>query len=102
MSSEALLSPAVTKRLIEAFVTAPAPHDGGVPEAFNSLTSRELDVLRHLAHGASNAEIGRALFLAETTMKTHIARVLAKLGVRDRVQAVVQAYELGLVRPAGR
>lgn len=102
MSGETLLSPAVTKRLIEAFVAAPAPDDGGVPEAFSSLTSRELDVLRHLAQGAGNAEIGQALFLAETTVKTHVARVLAKLGVRDRVQAVVHAYEHGLVRPAAK
>lgn len=102
MTGDTLLSPAITKRLIKVFVTAPAPDDGGVPEAFSTLTARELDVLRHLALGASNAEIGQALFLAETTVKTHIARVLAKLGVRDRVQAVVQAYELGLVRPAGR
>lgn len=100
MGGETLLSPAVTKRLIEVFVTAPAPHDGGVPEAFSSLTSREIEVLRHLAQGSSNAEIGQALFLAETTVKTHIARVLAKLGVRDRVQAVVQAYEKGLIRPS--
>lgn len=68
---------------------SPAPDDGGVPQAFAHLTAREIDVLRHLAGGASNAEIGQA-------------RVLAKLGVRDRVQAVVQAYEMGLVRAAGR
>lgn len=102
MSGETLLSPAVTKRLIEAFVASPAPDDGGVPEAFSSLTPRELDVLRHLAQGASNAEIGQALFLAETTVKTHVARVLTKLGVRDRVQAVVHAYEHGLIRPAAK
>ncbi|HEY5223486.1 MAG TPA: response regulator transcription factor [Microbacteriaceae bacterium] len=102
MSGESMLSPVITRRLIAAFVNSPAPNESGVPEAFSSLTGRELDVLRRLAAGASNAEIGQALFLAETTVKTHIARVLAKLGVRDRVQAVVSAYELGLVRPAGR
>lgn len=102
VNGDSMLSPGVTRRLIEAYVSSPAPDDGGVPDAFAHLTARELDVLRHLAQGASNAEIGQALFLAETTVKTHIARVLGKLGVRDRVQAVVQAYELGLVRPAAR
>lgn len=96
-----MLSPVITSRLIAAFVGSPPPSENGVPEAFRSLTDRELGVLRHLVLGASNAEIGQALFLAETTVKTHIARILAKLGVRDRVQAVVFAYEMGLVRPTG-
>lgn len=99
MSGESTLSPVITERLIQAFVNSPAPADGGIPEAFRSLTDRELDVLRELALGANNAEIGRTLFLAETTAKTHIARILGKLGVRDRVQAVVAAYEMGLARP---
>ncbi|GAA4370348.1 response regulator [Paeniglutamicibacter cryotolerans] len=102
MSGEAMLSPVITRRLIAAFVNSPAPHEDGVPKAFSSLTDRELDVFRRLAQGASNAEIGKELFLAETTVKTHVAHVLAKLGVRDRVQAVVSAYELGLIRPSGR
>ncbi|WP_111719843.1 response regulator transcription factor [Homoserinimonas sp. OAct 916] len=99
MTDESMLSPVITKRLIAAFVDSPPPNEGGVPDAFSGLTDRELDVLRHLALGASNAEIGQALFLAETTVKTHIAHILAKLDVRDRVQAVVAAYEGGLVRP---
>lgn len=102
ITGTAMLSPAITNRLIEAFVEAPAPSQHGVPPAFADLTERELDVLRLLAGGASNAEIGSALFLAETTVKTHVARVLTKLGVRDRVQAVVAAYEGGLVRPTGK
>lgn len=112
MSGDAMLSPAITRRLIETYMCSPAPDDGGVPQAFAHLADREIEVLRHLAKRASNAEIGHAPFLAETTVKTHIARVLAKLsvrdrvlaklGVRDRVQAVVQAYEMGLVRAAGK
>lgn len=102
VSGAAILSPAITRRLIESFVESPAPTQHGVPPAFADLTDRELDVLRHLAQGASNAEIGAALFLAETTVKTHVARVLTKLGVRDRVQAVVAAYEGGLIRASGR
>jgi DNA-binding NarL/FixJ family response regulator len=100
MSGDAMLSPAVTGRLIRSYVTAPAPTDG-VPAALRDLTERELDVLRAMATGASNAEIASRMFLAETTVKSHVARVLAKLGVRDRVLAVVLAYECGLVRPSG-
>ncbi|MCP5028875.1 MAG: response regulator transcription factor [Actinomycetia bacterium] len=97
---EALLSPSVTRSLIEEFArTEPAPaslSDAAVPEA---LTDREAEVLRLLAKGLSNAEIAAKLFVGETTVKTHVSRVLMKLGVRDRVQAVVIAYETGIVRP---
>lgn len=99
MSGEAMLSPRITQRLIESFVRSPMPA-GGVPESLRGLTRRELDVLREVATGATNAEIGSRLCLAETTVKTHLAHVFAKLGVRDRVQAVVLAYESGLVRPS--
>ncbi|MFC0554487.1 response regulator [Planotetraspora thailandica] len=99
MSGDAMLSPRITRRLIESFVGSPPPA-GGVPEALRGLTGRELDVLRELATGATNAEIGVRLCLAETTVKTHLAHVFAKLQVRDRVQAVVLAYESGLVRPS--
>jgi DNA-binding NarL/FixJ family response regulator len=91
---ESLLAPAVTRRLIERFVSRPLP--GAAPPEAAELTDRELDVLRLLARGLSNAEIGRALFLAEPTVKTHVTRLLRKLGLRDRVQAVVFAYRSGL------
>lgn len=97
---ETLLSPAVTRRLVENFVRRPpATFDGRVPTALARLTPRELDVMRAVAGGLSNAEIGRRLFLTEATVKTHVTRILAKLGLRDRVQAVVLAYESGLVAP---
>jgi DNA-binding NarL/FixJ family response regulator len=95
---EALLAPSVTRRLVEEFVRLPAPA-GGVPAALRDLTERELDVLRLIADGKSNAEIATSLFLSEATVKTHVNRVLTKLRLRDRVQAVVIAYETGLVRP---
>ncbi len=94
---ESLLAPAVTRRLIEDFCRRPEP--GAVPEAAAGLSDREREVLRLLARGLSNAEIAQQLFLGETTVKSHVARVLAKLGLRDRVQTVVFAYESGLVRP---
>lgn len=93
-SGELLFSPTVTRRLVEAFVRRPPA--GTVPEIMASLTGRELDVFRSLAKGLSNAEIGRELYLGEATVKTHVTRILAKLGLRDRVQAVVLAYESGL------
>lgn len=99
MSGDAMLSPRITQRLIESFVRSPPP-SGGVPEQLRGLTGREIEVLRELATGATNAEIGARLCLAETTVKTHLAHVFAKLQVRDRVQAVVLAYESGLVRPS--
>jgi DNA-binding NarL/FixJ family response regulator len=97
---EALLAPSVTRRLVEEFVRLPAPGQG-VPEPLSELTERELDVLRLIAGGKSNAEIAASLYLSEATIKTHVNHVLTKLGLRDRVQAVVIAYESGLVRPGG-
>ena len=98
-AGEALLAPTVTRRLIEEFArVAPARH--ARPAELDELTPRELEVLRLLARGMSNAEIAGELVLSEATIKTHVAHVLSKLGVRDRVQAVVLAYESGLVTPA--
>ena len=94
----ALLDPALTARLIEDWVRRPPP-GAGVPPALGSLTPRELEVFTALTRGRSNAEIAADLVLSETTVKTHVAHVLAKLGLRDRVQAVVLGYECGLVRP---
>jgi DNA-binding NarL/FixJ family response regulator len=95
---ESLLAPAITRRLIERVVNQPAP-SGGVPESIATLTGRERDVLGLLARGLSNAEIASRLFLGEATVKTHVARILAKLGVRDRMQAVILSYETGFIRP---
>jgi DNA-binding NarL/FixJ family response regulator len=92
---EALLDPAVTTRVISAFAGSPGPRP---PAELGELTPRETDVLRLMARGQSNAEISAALTVGEATVKTHVARVLMKLGLRDRVQAVVYAYETGLVR----
>lgn len=96
-AGEALLAPSVTRRLIEEFVDRPRT----TPSAsrLDSLTDREKEVLRHLARGMSNAEIAESLFVSETTVKTHVSHILAKLELRDRVQAVVAAYETGLVVP---
>jgi DNA-binding NarL/FixJ family response regulator len=94
-----LFAPSVTRRLIEEFSRRRAP--SGTPEGFRSLTERETEVLAHVARGESNAEIAAALFVTENTVKTHVARLLMKLGLRDRVQAVVLAYETGLVQPGG-
>jgi DNA-binding NarL/FixJ family response regulator len=99
-AGETLLASTVTKRLIENFVRRPpAPDRLDVPAALKRLTPRELDVLRALAHGRSNSEVGAELYLSEPTVKTHVTHILAKLGLRDRVQAVVLAYEVGLVTP---
>lgn len=92
-----VLAPAIIRRLVEEFVARPAP--GTVPPRVATLTGREREVLVLMAHGRSNAEIAGDLYLSETTVKTHVTRILAKLGVRDRVQAVITAYESGLVRP---
>ena len=91
---EALLSPAVTKRVIRQF--SRVPH-AAAPRGLDELTERERDVFRLIAHGLSNAEIGAELFISDTTVKTHITHILQKLGLRDRVQAVVLAYQAGLV-----
>jgi DNA-binding NarL/FixJ family response regulator len=92
---DTLLAPAVTRRLIAHFTATGGPPRP--PEVFTQLTPREIEVLRLLAAGLSNAEIAAALFVAETTVKTHVARLLTKLGLRDRVQAVVFAYRHGIV-----
>jgi len=96
---DALLAPAVTQRLIERFVRQPAPQTRP-SGALESLSARELDVLRLLAQGLSNEEIAQRLFISRATVKTHVASILQKLTLRDRIQAVVLAYESGLIRPA--
>ena len=97
-SGDALLAPSVTRRLIEEFVRS-APALGAPPPGLQELTPRETEVLQLIAAGLSNAEIAKELYVSETTVKTHVAHVLMKLRLRDRVQAVVVAYESGLVRP---
>jgi DNA-binding NarL/FixJ family response regulator len=94
---DALLAPAITQRLIERFVTRPAPAEAA--PALAELSARELEVLQLVARGLSNAELAAELVVGEATVKTHVARILRKLGLRDRVQAVVFAYESGLVEP---
>jgi DNA-binding NarL/FixJ family response regulator len=96
---EALLAPAITQRLIERFVARPPASE--VAPALTELSARELEVLQLIARGLSNAEIAAELIVGEATVKTHVARILRKLDVRDRVQAVVFAYESGLVQPGG-
>jgi DNA-binding NarL/FixJ family response regulator len=97
-SGEALLAPAITRRLIENFVQRPRA-GADRPERLAELTERELDVFRRIARGLSNAEIAAELFLSEATVKTHVNRILTKLGLRDRTQAAVLAYETGIVQP---
>jgi DNA-binding NarL/FixJ family response regulator len=92
-----LFAPSVTRRLIEEFARRSRPST----EPVRGLTDREAEVLRLVASGLSNAEIGERLYITENTVKTHVARLLMKLGLRDRVQAVVLAYESGMVRPGG-
>ncbi len=98
-SGDALLAPSVTRRVIEEFVRRPPDSVRTLPERLGELTARELEVLKLIARGLSNAEIAKELFVSETTVKTHVAHVLMKLQLRDRVQAVVLAYESGLVQP---
>lgn len=98
MRDDTLLAPSITRRLVEEFCRRPAAA-GGTPRELADLTAREVEVLTLVARGMSNAEIAVDLVVAETTVKTHVGHILAKLGLRDRAQAVVLAYETGLVRP---
>ena len=98
-SGDALLAPSVTRRVIEEFVRRPPDSVRTAPPELGEVTARELEVLKLIARGLANAEIAKELFISETTVKTHVAHVLMKLKLRDRVQAVVFAYESGLVRP---
>lgn len=99
-AGEMLLAPLLTRRLIEEYISRPAP---GEPDTtpLAVLTPRERDVLTEVAHGLSNSEIAGRLFVSEGTVKTHISHILIKLGLRDRVQAVIAAYEFGLIRAGG-
>ena len=99
-AGDALLAPSITRRLIEEFTATPP--DASAPPGLDELTPRELEVFRLVAQGKSNAEIAAELIIGETTVKTHVTRIMMKLGVRDRVQAVVLAYELGVVTPSRR
>jgi DNA-binding NarL/FixJ family response regulator len=101
MAGDALLAPEVTRRLLDQFVRRPPP-GGDVPAGLEELTVREREVLLQIGRGRSNREIATELFLGEATVKTHVNRILSKLGARDRVQAVVIAYETGLVTPGER
>jgi DNA-binding NarL/FixJ family response regulator len=96
---EALLAPAITRRLVEEFTRRPPAELRARPALLDRLTTREEEVFRLLARGRSNQEIAQELYLGETTVKTHVARVLTKLDLRDRIQAVVLAYETGVVQP---
>jgi DNA-binding NarL/FixJ family response regulator len=94
-----MLAPAVTRRLLEQFVRRPPVT--GLPAELGDLSEREIAVVRLVARGLSNADIGRELYLSEATVKTYLSRVLGKLGLRDRVQVAVLAYESGLIQPGG-
>jgi DNA-binding NarL/FixJ family response regulator len=98
-AGEAVVSPRILRRLLDKFADRLPDPSATPPPALDSLTDREQEVLVHIARGFSNAEIARELFVSETTVKTHVGHVLTKLGLRDRVQAVVLAYESGLIRP---
>jgi DNA-binding NarL/FixJ family response regulator len=99
MAGDALLSPEITRRLLDRFISRPPPA-AGTPPALAELSQRELEVLRLIADGRSNAEIAAALFLSEATVKTHVTHILTKLRLRDRVQAVALAYRTGLMESA--
>ena len=98
-AGEAVVAPRILRRLLDRFAAALPDPDASPPVGLEMLTDREREVLMHIARGQSNAEIAAALSVSETTVKTHVGHVLTKLGLRDRVQAVVLAYETGLVRP---
>ena len=100
-AGDTLLAPQITRRLIEAFVRRPPLGTHTAPE-LDRLTKRELEVLRHIASGRSNAEIASLLYLSDETVKTHASRIFMKLGARDRTQAVILAYEYGVVEPTAR
>ena len=97
-NGDALLAPGVTRRLVEEFARRPTPRPGG-PSELAELTAREREILTLIARGCSNSEIAAQLVIGESTVKTHVSNILMKLGLRDRVHAVVLAYETGLVRP---
>jgi DNA-binding NarL/FixJ family response regulator len=98
-TGDSLIEPSITQRLVERFAEPVATT--GVPPLLEQLTERELDVLRLIARGLSNAEIAAEMVVAESTVKTHVARILTKLGVRDRVRAVVASYETGFMQRGG-
>jgi len=98
VAGDTLLAPQITRRLVESYVRRPPPGHQAAPE-LASLTPRELEVFRHIACGRSNAEIARRLYVSDETVKTHASRIFMKLDVRDRTQAVILAYELGVVEP---
>lgn len=98
---ESLLAPTVTRRMIESYLAQPRVLDASARARLGSLTPRELETLTLLARGLTNAELAEQLYVSETTVKTHVGRVLMKLGLRDRVQAVIYAYETGLVTSPG-
>ena len=98
-AGDALLAPSVTRRLLDRFATRPQISNLAPPPGFDLLTEREREVMKLVVRGLSNAEIRKELYLSEPTVKTHVGRILMKLGVRDRVQLVVLAYERGLVEP---
>jgi len=99
---EAMLAPPLTARLLDRFATVPGGPGPNVDARLSDLTERELEIVRLVARGFANAEIGRTLFLSESTVKTYVSRLLGKLGVHDRVQIAILAYESGLVRPGER
>jgi DNA-binding NarL/FixJ family response regulator len=100
-SGDAVVAPSTTRRLIDQFAPMLPAGEAAAAPGFDDLTEREREVLILVAHGLSNCEIAQRLFVSEATVKTHVGRILAKLGLRDRVQAVVYAYENGLVRAGG-
>ncbi|KMS75171.1 LuxR family transcriptional regulator [Streptomyces viridochromogenes] len=99
-AGDAVISPGLTRKLIDAFTTRLPGHTPEQTRQLEALTEREIEVLTAVATGCSNAEVAEQLHLAETTVKSHVSRILAKIGARDRVQAVIFAYDVGLVRPA--